>query len=83
MVCTAKRNGERNTLLAFAKLNTAVNIKEFDIEGIEEISVTISVGLNSYDEKMEDPSILYKNADKALYVAKETGRNKVVVYKEE
>lgn len=59
-----------------------INIKEFDIEGVEEISVTISLGINSYDEKLEDPSMLYKNADKALYLAKETGRNKVVVYKE-
>ena len=60
-----------------------INIKEFDIEGVEEISVTISLGINSYDEKLEDPSMLYKNADKALYLAKETGRNKVVVYKED
>ena len=59
-----------------------INIKEFDIEGVEEISVTISLGINSFDEKLEDPSMLYKNADKALYLAKETGRNKVVVYKE-
>ena len=43
------------------------------------ISVTISIGLSQLKETdmAED---LYKRADKALYEAKETGRNKVVVY---
>ncbi len=48
----------------------------------KEISVTISIGVAKYDEKtMKNPEDLYKNADKGLYSAKESGRNKVVTVK--
>ncbi len=60
-----------------------IDISDFNIEGVDEISVTISLGVNEFDRAEEDPSVLYKNADKALYTAKETGRNKVVIYKGE
>lgn len=58
-----------------------INIVEFNIEDKEEISVTISVGVNSYDKAKNDPTSLYTDADKALYEAKEGGRNRVVVFR--
>ncbi len=57
-----------------------INIEEYNIEGTKHINVTISVGVSLYDKKMKEPQLLYQNADKALYMAKESGRNKVVVY---
>ncbi len=42
------------------------------------ISVTISLGVYRYKET-DTPQEFYKNADKALYVAKENGRNRVIV----
>ena len=57
-----------------------INIDEFKIEGVREISVTISVGVSLFDKKNKEPEILYQEADKALYTAKEGGRNKVVVF---
>ncbi len=59
-----------------------INIEEYNIEGVKQLSVTISIGVSQYDKKMKEPQQLYQNADKALYSAKENGRNKVVVYDE-
>ena len=58
-----------------------INIEEYNIEGVKQLSVTISVGVSLYDKTMKDPEQLYQNADKALYEAKEGGRNQVVVFK--
>jgi len=57
-----------------------INIEEYHIEGKDTISVTISVGVALYDKKKSDPSTLYQDADKALYEAKERGRNRVIVF---
>ena len=57
-----------------------INIEEYGIEGVSQISVTISVGVSAYDKSMKEAEELYQNADKALYEAKESGRNRVVVY---
>ena len=71
--------------LVAQRLRTAIekkkiNIEEYNIETTKQLSVTISVGVSLYDKKMKEASQLYQNADKALYEAKKTGRNKVVVY---
>lgn len=58
-----------------------INIEEYKIEGVKEISVTISIGVSEFDKADKQPEILYKNADSALYEAKEGGRNRVVVFK--
>ena len=82
-------------LLPFTKINEAKMVAERLRSAIEdqnidisktnpdttdkEISVTISMGV--YELKPEDKDEdLLKNADKGLYTAKETGRNKVVIY---
>ena len=44
------------------------------------ISVTISIGVAEYQEAFETPDDLVAAADKALYRAKEKGRNRVEVY---
>lgn len=49
-------------------------------DGDQVIRVTISIGITSYPEQdVEDEQDLVKRADEALYVAKESGRNKVIV----
>lgn len=66
------------------RLRTSVENKKIEIqtnknEQIKHISVTISVGLAQlYIKDMADD--LYMKADRALYEAKEQGRNRVVVY---
>ncbi|MBU1343120.1 MAG: diguanylate cyclase, partial [Proteobacteria bacterium] len=42
------------------------------------LSLTVSAGVSEYKKGVENQSNLIDRADKALYRAKETGRNKVV-----
>ena len=58
--------------------NKKINIEEYKIKDIKEISVTVSIGVSEYKNE-KDHEMLYKKADNALYQAKETGRNKVII----
>lgn len=49
-------------------------------EGELELSITISLGIATYPDHAATKSDLIECADKALYRAKETGRNKVCVW---
>ena len=57
------------------RLRKAVESKKIELAGKQHINVTISLGVAEYKEKD-----FIENADKALYKAKESGRNKVIVY---
>ena len=48
----------------------------FDYEGID-VRVTISLGVACYPYDAEDKALLIERADKALYLAKRNGRNRV------
>lgn len=56
-----------------------INIEEYNIENVSNINVTISIGVAQYKNSMKEPENLYQAADKALYTAKESGRNRVIV----
>lgn len=58
---------------------SVLEVKSEKTQRIENIGVTISIGLAQL-EADDLPEDLYMKADKALYDAKESGRNKVVVY---
>jgi diguanylate cyclase (GGDEF)-like protein/PAS domain S-box-containing protein len=56
-------------------------IAEAKIEGLPiVVNVTISLGVAQLREKISDVDILLDCADQALYVAKQAGRNRVMVY---
>jgi len=55
-------------------------IKEDSSSGIQ---VTLSFGISSLQSNANSPSELTNQADKALYIAKESGRNRVVCWGEE
>ena len=62
------------------RLRSAVESTKIELDSKQSINLTISLGLSELDIK-DMPEDLYMKADSALYKAKESGRNKVVVYK--
>ena len=65
------------------RLRAAVEAKHVDLSHVKdakisEIQVTISVGVYQFKEG-DEAQQLYTKADKALYFAKEHGRNKVII----
>ncbi len=47
------------------------------------INITVSMGVSSIESNAGNPTELIEQADKALYTAKESGRNRVVIWGEE
>jgi len=50
--------------------------------GTQQLFVTTSIGIAVYPNDGTDADILLKNADKAMYQAKQTGRNRYKLYNE-
>lgn len=50
---------------------------KFDIGNNRHIRITVSVGVATYPDVIEDSDMLLKQADDSLYKAKQTGRDKV------
>ncbi len=61
------------------KLRSAVEIAEFEANG-NKFKITISIGVACCPEDNEDLHEVIKLADKALYIAKQRGRNRVIPY---
>jgi diguanylate cyclase (GGDEF)-like protein len=73
---------DKNTALAVCeKIRQKVESSKFGFSGDKDIGVTISGGLSIYKPGDTSESIS-RRADKALYKAKDNGRNKVVIEKE-
>ena len=69
------------------RLRKATEMKNFDIteakiQNTTTLNITISLGVAQYKKSMTDSFDLYKKADEALYSAKESGRNKVIICKD-
>jgi diguanylate cyclase (GGDEF)-like protein len=60
------------------------NFSKIDFDtGEEKINKTLSVGISAYPNDSDEPIKVIKYADTALYKAKESGRNMVIVYKKD
>lgn len=75
------RNCSNKTAYEIAeRIRKKVEITRFALQDGKEISITISAGLATFPDTAKDNEALYKNADKALYKAKNSGRNQVYNY---
>ncbi len=83
----ARWGGEELAIyLPKVSLETGVEIAKRLVEKVAELSnphVTVSCGVSYWNkEKIDTTKFLFKRADEALYVAKRTGKNKVVTQEE-
>lgn len=58
--------------------NSKTNVEEAGVQLVKYIKITVSIGICAFDPSMTADSFAQK-ADKALYKAKTTGRNRVIV----
>lgn len=61
-------------------LRELVKQETFDADQQQMISISVSIGVATYPEHATDVSQLVSHADKALYQAKESGRDRVCIY---
>lgn len=74
---------DKDKSLIFAeRLRQRVASHSFTLNG-ETVQVTLSGGIASYPENSQDPQLLLPMADKAMYLAKGAGKNRISLYREE
>ena len=64
------------------RIRKAIEISRFDVRS-GDASITVSLGVASYPEDGGNLDVILDKADKAMYRAKQRGRNKVVAYTED
>lgn len=64
---------------AAERIRRSIEAKPFLVYD-EDLKVTISVGLSTFPDDAEEVNTLIDRADKALYLAKQSGRNKVCLF---
>jgi diguanylate cyclase len=70
---------EDQAVMAAERIRWAVENHEFKLSDHSTVKVTISIGISSIPEKTTSVNELIELADKALYSAKQSGRNRVMI----
>lgn len=73
---------EQHHIIHILKSLLAAFEQPFKVGG-ESFNITISIGVALYPQDGTEPAVLIKNADSAMYVAKEQGRNLYQFYRNE
>jgi len=68
--------GQDSAIVPLERLRQIIEEHDFKFNGTQ-IKITISIGVNS-DTQAETPHQMFDYADKALYKAKEDGRNRII-----
>jgi diguanylate cyclase (GGDEF)-like protein/putative nucleotidyltransferase with HDIG domain len=64
------------------RVRRAIGSTPFALPDGSELGVTVSIGISCFPNCSTDPAGAILTADQALYVAKQTGRNRVMLYRE-
>lgn len=75
-------NNDEFAINVIKRIHNAFKNKQFIISDKEEISITISIGVNLLPHNQRDFISAFKLADIALYNAKNNGRNSIEIYQE-
>ena len=75
----SESNLEETRIIA-ERLRELIAKHKITLENGQHFNFTVSIGIASLQPEDDDLNILIKQADIALYSAKESGRNKVVIY---
>lgn len=67
----------RGALKVAERVRNAVREQNFSYDRHRKITVTVSIGVTSYQDAQSDLDLLLKHADIAMYSAKENGRDRV------
>lgn len=68
--------------LVAERVRQAVAEADFSLPGGERVPVTVSIGIATFPENADSAEALVARADHALYTAKNTGRNRVYLYRD-
>lgn len=74
---------EEDAVLVAQKIGARVRENEIDVYAGSKLRKTVSIGLSMYPQDGSSIESVMKNADIALYEAKESGRDKVIRFTEE
>jgi diguanylate cyclase (GGDEF)-like protein/putative nucleotidyltransferase with HDIG domain len=72
---------EKNALLYATKLHSAVRKYSFEHPSVK-VKVTVSIGIAEYNNEIRTKQELIERADRAMYQAKNDGRNLIRLWKE-
>jgi diguanylate cyclase (GGDEF)-like protein len=73
--------GNKGALEMAERIRKAVEISRFDVRS-GDTNITVSLGVASYPEDGGNLDVILDKADKAMYRAKQAGRNRVIAYTE-
>lgn len=76
------QTGVNDAVIPAKRLSEQIKNHEFYDENGKPFNVTISIGISEYLENDQSKDDIINRADKALYYAKEHGRDQVIVYEE-
>jgi diguanylate cyclase (GGDEF)-like protein len=80
VIIMAETNIE-GAIIPVQRLRKAVEDYDFNYNGVHS-KVTVSIGLTTNYQDFTSPSEILKSADEALYRAKESGRNRVILHEQ-
>ncbi|PHO14427.1 EAL domain-containing protein, partial [Malaciobacter marinus] len=77
-----KRNDNLIALNVIERIFTNIQKEKFPISNKSNLDITVSIGVNLQPAKSKNFEEAFKLADKALYLAKDKGRNNIQIYNE-